>query len=61
MPCKVQPLLPSIGLELYQLGVHFLAKKKKKKKIYLPIQINFTRASLALSCLCVAISSEAAN
>ena len=33
MPCKVQPLLPSIGLELYQLGVHFLAKKKIKKKI----------------------------
>ena len=32
MPFKVQSLLPSIGLELYQLGVHILAKKKKKKK-----------------------------
>ena len=31
MPCKVQPLLPSIGLELYQLGVQIWAKKKKKK------------------------------
>ena len=27
MPCKVQPLLPSIGLELYQLGVQIWAKK----------------------------------
>ena len=32
MPFKVQSHLPSIGLELYQLGVHILAKKKKKKK-----------------------------
>ena len=27
MPCKVQLLLPSIGLELYQLGVQIWAKK----------------------------------
>ena len=27
MPCKVQSLLPSIGLELYQLGVQTWAKK----------------------------------
>ena len=27
MPCKVQPLLPSIGLELYQLGVQIWGKK----------------------------------
>ena len=32
MPCKVQSLLPSIGLELYQLGVQTWAKKKKGKK-----------------------------
>ena len=30
MPFKVQSHLPSIGLELYQMGVHILAKKKKK-------------------------------
>ena len=30
MPFKVQSHLPFIGLELYQLGVHILAKKKKK-------------------------------
>ena len=33
MPFKVQSLLPSIGLELYQLGVHILAKKNKKKTV----------------------------
>ena len=27
IPFKVQPPLPSIGLELYQLGVHIRAKK----------------------------------
>ena len=27
MPCKVQLLLPPIGLELYQLGVQIWAKK----------------------------------
>ena len=32
IPFKVQHPLPSIGLDLYQLGVHIRAKKKKKKK-----------------------------
>ena len=32
MPFKVQSHLPSIGLELYQLGVHILAKKTQITK-----------------------------
>ena len=33
IPFKVQHPLPSIGLDLYQLGVHIRAKKKKKKEL----------------------------
>ena len=31
IPFKVQPPLPSIGLELYQLGVHIRAKKNNTR------------------------------
>ena len=43
MPFKVQSHLPSIGLELYQLGVHILAKKKKKKKEQMQKEISELR------------------
>ena len=38
IPFKVQHPLPSIGLDLYQLGVHIRAKKNKKKKKFRRIQ-----------------------
>ena len=42
MPFKVQSLLPSIGLELYQLGVHILAKKKKGQCLFDYVYVHFS-------------------